>query len=99
MLLLENTDIIYSSSYQRGCNNDDNNNNTISTNNNNNANLDNNKNNVKYSENHQKKHFLICESCFWCTTYLRNDTTSVSTCPICNNAKVEFLPIANDPVD
>jgi hypothetical protein len=56
MLLLENMNIIYSSSYQRGCNNDDNSSN-VSTNNKNNANLANNKNNVKYSENHQKNIF------------------------------------------
>jgi hypothetical protein len=39
MLLLENMNIIYSSSYQRGCNNDDDNSSNVSTNNNNNANL------------------------------------------------------------
>jgi hypothetical protein len=67
MLLLENMNIIYSSSYQRGLN-DDNNSNTVSiNNNNNNANLANNKKNVKYSESSQK-HFLLCEACLWCAT-------------------------------
>jgi rubrerythrin len=96
MLLFENTAMSYSSSYQRGLNDD--NSNTVSTNNKSNANLPNNKNNVKYSESHQK-HFVVCESCFWCATYLINNITSVSACPICDNAKVEFLPIANDLVD
>jgi hypothetical protein len=55
MLLLDNMDIIYSSSSQRGLNDD--NSNTVSTNNNSDAKLPNNKNNVKYSESHQKNIF------------------------------------------
>jgi hypothetical protein len=100
MLLPENTNCMSCSSYyQRGFN-DDNNDNNVSSNNNNNVNLaNNNKNNVKYSEKHQRKQFLICESCLWCTTYLINNMTYVYACPICNNAKVKFLPIANDLVD
>jgi hypothetical protein len=96
MLLLENTNMIYSSYYQIGLN--DNTNNTVSTNNNNNANLTNDKNDLKYSESHQK-HFLLCESCLWCATYLLNygDVTIIN-CPICDNPKVESLPIANNEV-
>ena len=56
-----------------------------------------NKNNVKYTASYQKKHFLLCEACFWCATYLISDGgTTVSKCPICNNIKVELLPIANN---
>jgi hypothetical protein len=56
-----------------------------------------NKNNVKVAASHQEKHFLLCEACFWCATYLINDGgTTVSRCPICNNAKVELLPIAKN---
>jgi hypothetical protein len=103
MLLLENTNnICYSlPSYQKGF--DDYNNNTVSKNNNNNANANlanNNKNNVKHTSSHQKKHFVICESCFWCTTYLINNIIIVSKCcPVCNNAKVEVLTVANDLLD
>jgi hypothetical protein len=56
-----------------------------------------NKNNEKDAASHQKKHFLLCEACFWCATYLINDGgTTVSKCPICNNAKVELMPIAKN---
>jgi len=56
-----------------------------------------NKNNVKYTTSYQKKHFLLCEACFWCATYLISDGgTTVSKCPICNNVKVELLPIAKN---
>ena len=56
-----------------------------------------NKNNVKYTASYQKKHFLLCEACFWCATYLISDGgTTVSKCPICNNVKLELLPIAKN---
>ena len=101
MLLLEKTNLSYSSHYQKGFYD---NNNTVSNSNNNNvnANLDNNnyKNNVKHTASNQKKHFVICESCFWCTTYLINNIIAVSKyCPVCNNAKVEVLTVANDLFD
>jgi rubrerythrin len=94
LMLLEKRAVKYPSSYQVGYNID---NNIVSTikDNVNTAN----KNNVKYTTSHHKKHFLLCEACFWCATYLINDITSVSKCPICNNVKVEFLPIANDLFD
>lgn len=70
----------------------------ISNNNNDNADLTNiNKNNVKHAANNQIKHFVICESCFWCTTYLINNVIAVpKCCPMCNNAKEEVLTVAND---
>jgi hypothetical protein len=103
MLLLWNANNVWYSSlsYQRGFD-DDNNDNTVSTkisnNNNDNADLTNiNKNNVKHAANNQIKHFVICESCFWCTTYLINNVIAVpKCCPMCNNAKVEVLTVAND---
>ena len=92
---LEKTTISYSSSYQADC--DNNNDKNIATRINNNANLANNKNNLKDIENHQI-HFLLCKYCLWCATYLIDKGTAVSNCPICNNAKVESLPIANEEV-
>lgn len=94
LMLLEKTTISYSSSYQASSNNniDDNIANTI----NNIANLTN-KNNVKDIQNHQM-HFLLCEHCLWCATYLIDKDRAVSNCPICNNAKVESLPIATNEV-
>ena len=56
------------------------------------------KNNNKYTASHQT-HFLLCEACFWCATCLINsgDATIILNCPICNNAKVESLPVTLEP--
>jgi hypothetical protein len=56
------------------------------------------KNNNKYTASHQT-YFLLCEACFWCATCLINsgDATTILNCPICNNAKVESLPVSVAP--
>jgi hypothetical protein len=54
--------------------------------------------------NHDKqKHFLICESCFWCASSimssilfasvlsLKEDKT-ISRCPVCDRDKISVLP-------
>jgi hypothetical protein len=43
-----------------------------------------------------ERNFLICSSCFWCASYLNNMHRSVETCPSCNDAKVESMPISFD---
>ena len=37
-------------------------------------------------------HFLICESCFWCASYIRRDASTIK-CPSCN-CIVESMPIS-----
>ena len=57
------------------------------------------KNNNKYTASHQT-HFLLCESCFWCASCLINSggaPTTILNCHICNNAKVESLPVTAAP--
>jgi uncharacterized Zn finger protein (UPF0148 family) len=56
------------------------------------------KNNNQYTASHQT-HFLLCETCFWCGTCLINsgDATTKLNCPICDNAKVESLPVSVAP--
>ena len=56
------------------------------------------KNNNKYTASHQT-HFLLCKACFWCATCLINsrNATTILNCPICNNAKVESLPVSVAP--
>ncbi len=43
----------------------------------------------------KKKHFLICESCFWMVSTLPNSSykydTPCSKCPICADRLYEFL--------
>lgn len=37
-------------------------------------------------------HFLICDSCFWCASYIRKDSSTIK-CPSCN-CIVERMPIS-----
>jgi hypothetical protein len=45
-----------------------------------------------------KINFLICESCFWCASYLNNYRKVVTNCPICGSKKIEFMPISHNEV-
>jgi hypothetical protein len=38
-------------------------------------------------------HFLLCESCFWCASYLSSKSVSIAKCPNCNNDKIQWMPI------
>lgn len=38
-------------------------------------------------------HFLLCESCFWCDSYL-SSSASIAKCPRCYS-KIEWMPISN----
>jgi hypothetical protein len=46
--------------------------------------------------NSSERNFLICRSCFWCASYFNNMRRSVETCPSCNDAKLESMPISFD---
>ena len=41
----------------------------------------------------QKKHFLLCESCFWCASSIYKDGSMNRICPVCNHIKVQSIPI------
>jgi hypothetical protein len=45
----------------------------------------------------KQRHFLLCESCFWCASsiYL---VSMDWICPVCNNNKVESIPIQNNEI-
>ena len=55
-------------------------------------NYDNDKNQNK------QKYFELCESCFWCASYIdfddENKIHMTTTCPYCNDFKVKSLPLA-----
>ena|ERR687887_169607 len=40
-------------------------------------------------------HFLLCESCFWCASYLSSKSVSVAKCPNCHDNKIKCMPISN----
>jgi hypothetical protein len=50
-----------------------------------------------------EKHFLLCESCFWCASSFNIigytiSTTAITKCHSCNNNKVESIPISYNEV-
>jgi hypothetical protein len=61
--------------------------------------LDNNNENNNGDDKKQhfkQRHFLLCESCFWCaTSYLSSESVSIAKCPNCYNNKIKWMPISN----
>jgi hypothetical protein len=44
-------------------------------------------------------YFLICQSCFWCTSYMTNilkTNRSPPNCPVCIKGNIESMPIAKN---
>jgi len=41
------------------------------------------------------RYFLICESCLWCASYIKNQTT-FTKCPLCHIGKIDSMPIGED---
>jgi Zn finger protein HypA/HybF involved in hydrogenase expression len=38
--------------------------------------------------------FVICNSCFWCASYLSHDAHFVENCPVCRSNRMEVIPIS-----
>ncbi len=45
----------------------------------------------------KKRHFMICDFCFWCASLYGHDTSIVGVCPICQK-RLKLLPISNGEV-
>ena len=58
--------------------------------------LDNNDNNNGDDKKGLSKqiHFLLCESCFWCASYLSSKSVSVAKSPNCHDNKIKWIPIS-----
>ncbi len=41
------------------------------------------------------RYFLICESCLWCASYIKKQTT-FTKCPHCHNGEIDCMPIGED---
>ena len=39
-------------------------------------------------------HFLLCESCYWCTSYYKSNKISIYKCPSCHNTAMKWLPLS-----
>ena len=65
--------------------------------------LDNNNNNNHDRDNKKELckqiHFLLCESCFWCASYISSKSVSIAKCPRCYSNKIEWMPIARVDLD
>jgi hypothetical protein len=48
-----------------------------------------------YAKLTKAKYLVICESCLWCASYIKNQTT-FTTCPLCHNGKIDCMPIDDD---
>ena len=62
-------------------------------------------NNNNHDDGNDKKgysrqiYFLLCESYFWCASYLSSKNVSVAKCPTCYSNKIEWMPIAKVDLD
>ena len=48
-----------------------------------------------YAKLKKVRYFLICESCLWCASYFKNQTT-FTKCPLCQKGKIDWMPIGED---
>lgn len=46
----------------------------------------------------RRTYFLLCNSCFWCASYIDVDKRVITDWPCCNNAKLESMPISDKEV-
>ena len=55
---------------------------------------------IKEDEPISRRYFLICQTCFWCASYIdmmgNIEDLPYKACPSCNNTEIESLPILNN---
>jgi hypothetical protein len=66
---------------------------TIANNNNNNHGRDDKK------ELSKRIHFVVCESCFWCASFMSRKSVSLTKCPNCYDNKIQWMPIPKADLD
>jgi hypothetical protein len=55
------------------------------------------KNHIQNIFSDKKRLFMLCDSCFWCaSSYVHTDRMFTEKCPVCQNKKIELLPISNN---
>jgi hypothetical protein len=53
---------------------------------------------TKKDESTPRKYFMICQTCFWCASYIDimdNIGALPYMCPTCNHTAIELLPLSN----
>lgn len=48
-----------------------------------------------YAKLTKARYLVICESCLWCASYIKNPTT-FTKCPLCYNGEIDCMPISDD---
>jgi hypothetical protein len=48
-----------------------------------------------YAKLTKARYLLICESCLWCASYIKNQIT-FTKCPLCYNGEIDCMPIGDD---
>lgn len=48
-----------------------------------------------YAKLTKARYFLICRSCLWCASCIKNETT-FTKCPICYNGEIHCTPIGEN---
>jgi hypothetical protein len=46
-------------------------------------------------------HFIMCQSCFWCASYINRSRLLMSIdnkCPLCHDSRIESMPISYDEI-
>lgn len=44
-----------------------------------------------------ERYFLICQSCFWCASYLESEITDIK-CPLCDQGKIDCMSVGEDKI-
>jgi len=54
----------------------------------------------KEDEPTSRKYFMICQTCFWCASYIdimsNIDALPYKVCPTCNHTSIELLPLSDN---
>lgn len=54
----------------------------------------------KEDEPTSRKYFIICQTCFWCASYIdimdNMDALPYKVCPTCNHTAIELLPLSDN---
>jgi hypothetical protein len=50
-----------------------------------------------YSSSRQTSEFLLCKSCFWCSSSIisSSEGSNITTCPSCNDTRLVSMPISD----
>ena len=43
----------------------------------------------------KERYFLICQSCFWCASYLESEITDTK-CPLCDQGKIDCMSVGEN---